>query len=133
MRLKNHHSKGCLKWKAFALSFWRMQTTATRHYSCSSVSGEIWNVTSLHSSLYHRSPEKVFYFLKKSIQFALKCNALTCNASMYSKTSIICITRSTCNITIALRHYLILHVLHVIQIMEVLLYIEALHVKALHF
>jgi hypothetical protein len=31
--------------------------------------------------------------------------ALTCNASMYSKTSIICITWSTCNITIALRHY----------------------------
>jgi hypothetical protein len=26
-----------------------------------------------------------------------------------------------------------LHVLHVIQIIEVLLYIEALHVKALHF
>ena len=40
----------------------------------------------------HRSPEKVFYLLKKSIQFALKCNALTYNASMYSKTSIICIT-----------------------------------------
>jgi hypothetical protein len=26
-----------------------------------------------------------------------------------------------------------LHILHVIQIIEVLLYIEALHVKALHF
>jgi hypothetical protein len=26
-----------------------------------------------------------------------------------------------------------LHVLHVIQIIEILLYIEALHVKALHF
>jgi hypothetical protein len=54
-----------------------------------------------YSSVYaHRSPEKVFYFSRKSIQFALKCNALTGNASMYSKTSIICNTWSTCNITI---------------------------------
>jgi hypothetical protein len=45
------------------------------------------------------------FILKKSIQFALKCNALTCNASMYSKTSIIYITWSTCNSTIALCHY----------------------------
>jgi hypothetical protein len=52
-------------------------------------------------------PKRSFIFQKKSIQFVLKCNALTCNASMYSKTSIICITWRTYNITIALSHYVI--------------------------